>query len=50
MKSTRRRVPFKLIHTEEFSSRSEAMARKKILKSGKGRQIREELVKQICKK
>ncbi len=50
MKSTRYRGPFKLIHTEEFSSRSEAMTREKFLKSGKGRQLREELVKQICEK
>ena len=47
MKSTRHRGPFKLIHTEEFPSRSEAMIREKFLKSGKGRQIREELFKQI---
>ncbi len=47
MKSTSHHGPFKLIHTEEFSSRSEAMIREKFLKSGKGRQIREELVKQI---
>ncbi len=49
MKSTRHRGPFKLIHTEEFTNRSEAMIREKFLKSGKGRQIREEFVKQICK-
>jgi len=47
MKSTSHHGPFKLIHTEEFSSRSEAMIREKFLKSGKGRQNREELVKQI---
>ncbi len=50
MKSTRHHGPFKLIYTEEFSSRSVAMIREKFLKSGKGRQIREELVKQILAK
>ena len=50
MKSTRHHSPFKLIHTEEFSSRSEAMMREKFLKSGKGRQIRKELIQQILKK
>ncbi len=50
MKSTRHHGQFKLIYTEEFSSRSEAMIREKFLKSGKGRQIREELVKQILEK
>ena len=50
MKSTRHHGPFKLIYTEEFSSRSEAMIREKFLKSGKGRQIREALVKQILAK
>ena len=50
MKSTRHHGPFKLIYTEEFSSRSEAMIGEKFLKSGKGRQIREALVKQILAK
>jgi putative endonuclease len=50
MKSTRNHGPFKLIYTEEFSNRSDAMVREKFLKSGKGRQIRKELVKQILKK
>ena len=45
MKSTRYHSPFKIIYTEEFSCRSEAMTREKFLKSGKGRQIREELLK-----
>ncbi len=45
MSSTRYHRPFKLIYTEEFSSRSEAMIKEKFLKSGKGRQIREKLLK-----
>ncbi|MFA6099680.1 MAG: GIY-YIG nuclease family protein [Patescibacteria group bacterium] len=31
------RRPWKLMHTEEFETRSEAMAREKFLKSGQGR-------------
>ncbi len=50
MKSTSCHLPFKLIHTEEFSSRSEAMIREKFLKSGKGREVRKELIKQILEK
>ncbi|MCP4267192.1 MAG: GIY-YIG nuclease family protein [Candidatus Brocadiaceae bacterium] len=50
MKSTRYRGPFKTTYTEEFSNRSDAMKREKFLKSGKGRQIREELVKKILEK
>ena len=50
MSSTRHHRPLKLIYTEEFSSRSDAMTREKFLKSGKGRQIREKLVKQILEK
>ncbi len=33
VKSTKRRLPLELLHMEEFSSRSEAMRREKILKS-----------------
>jgi putative endonuclease len=46
MSSTRPHRPLKLIYTEEFSSRSDAMIREKFLKSGKGREVRKELIKQ----
>ncbi len=46
MKSTSCHGPFKLVHVEEFSSRSEAMIREKFLKTGKGREVRKELIKQ----
>ena len=50
MSSTRHHRPLKLIYTEEFSSRSDAMIREKFLKSGKGREVRKELIKQYEKK
>jgi putative endonuclease len=44
-KSTKSRIPFKLIHQEEFKTRSEAMKREKELKTGRGREsIRKMLV------
>ncbi len=46
MSSTRHHRPLKLIYTEEFSSRSDAMVREKFLKTGKGREVRKELIKQ----
>ena len=36
-KSTKNRGPWKLVHREEFATRSEAMRRESFLKSGKGR-------------
>ena len=36
-KSTKNGAPWELIHFESFRSRSEAMLREKILKTGKGR-------------
>jgi putative endonuclease len=36
VKSTRRRRPFKLIHQEEYQSKSEALEREKFLKSFEG--------------
>ena len=38
-RSTKSRVPFYLIHVEEFASRREAREREKYLKSGKGREF-----------
>ena len=38
-RSTRSRAPFELIYTEQCSSRIEARAREKFLKSGKGREF-----------
>jgi putative endonuclease len=37
-KSTKNRGKWELLHSEEFSTRSEAMRREKVLKSGKGRE------------
>lgn len=36
-KSLRGRAPFKIIHTEPFETRTEAVRREKSLKSGQGR-------------
>ncbi len=36
-KSTKHRIPFKLIHLEKFKTRSEAMKQERFLKTGKGR-------------
>jgi putative endonuclease len=36
-KSTKNRGPWKLVHSEEFATRAEAMRREKFLKSGQGR-------------
>jgi len=35
--STRKRGPWRVVHSEEFSTRSEAMARERHLKTGRGR-------------
>ena len=47
MGATRHRRPFKLVYAEEFSSRSEAMRKERFLKTGKGREVKEKLFKQI---
>jgi putative endonuclease len=39
VKSTRNRKPFKLIYTEEFTIKKEAMLREKFFKTGKGREF-----------
>ena len=47
-KSTKRYVPWNLIYSEEFETRSEAMRREKKLKSQKGREfIRKVILKQF---
>jgi putative endonuclease len=38
-KSTKSRIPFKLIYQEEFKTRSEAMKKEKELKTGRGREF-----------
>ncbi|MDZ7766449.1 MAG: GIY-YIG nuclease family protein [Melioribacteraceae bacterium] len=44
--STKRYIPWQLIHREEFATRSQAMKREKELKSQKGREwIRKEILK-----
>ena len=50
MSSTRHYRPFKLIYTEEFSNRSDAVIREKFLKTGKEREARNELIEQYKKK
>jgi len=37
-KSTKNRGPWKLVYTEKYDSRAEAMGRERALKSGKGRE------------
>jgi putative endonuclease len=41
---TRMRGPWELVHTEEYSTRSEAMIREKFLKSGHGREWLKEIL------
>jgi putative endonuclease len=43
-KSTKARIPFKIVHSETYETRSEAMKREKELKSGKGRKYIRELL------
>ena len=38
IKSTKNRGPWKLVHQEEYATRSEAMRRERFLKSGRGRE------------
>ena len=38
-RSTKTRIPFKLLHSETFASRIEARKREKYLKSGFGREL-----------
>jgi len=43
-RSTKSRIPFKLIHSEVFGTRTEARDREKYLKSGFGREIIKKLL------
>ena len=43
-KVTKTRVPFKLIHSEQFDTREEARKREKYFKSGFGREIIKKLL------
>jgi putative endonuclease len=43
VKSTKNRRPLKLIHTEEFNTKKEAMKREKFYKSGIGREYLKKL-------
>ncbi|MDD5489149.1 MAG: GIY-YIG nuclease family protein [Candidatus Moranbacteria bacterium] len=43
--STRKRRPFRLVHTEKFSDKKEAMRREKKIKSYKGGNAFEQLIK-----
>jgi putative endonuclease len=40
VKSTKRRIPFKLIYVEEFANRKEAMKREKLLKDIESRDFK----------
>ena len=44
-KYTKGRMPWKLVHTEEFKTRAEAMKREKFLKSGQGRKYLDNILK-----
>jgi putative endonuclease len=44
-KSTKNRGPWKLIHHEEFGTRSEAAQRERFLKTGQGREQLKELLR-----
>ena len=43
---TNKRGPWKLIYSEEFASRSEALKREMFLKSGKGRELIKTIIKE----
>ncbi len=43
VKSTKSKIPWKIIHVESFKSRKEAREREKYLKSAAGRRFRKEL-------
>ena len=44
---TKSKIPYKILHIEEYSTRSEAIKREKFLKSGKGREILKEILDNI---
>lgn len=43
---TKNRGPWVIVHTEEYSSRAESIAREKFLKTGKGREYIDQILKQ----
>jgi putative endonuclease len=45
MKSTKGRVPFKLLYSEKYETRIEARAREKFFKTGGGRELRDEIAR-----
>ena len=45
VKSTKNRRPFKLIHTEKFNHKSDALKKEKFLRTGKGREYLKNLNK-----
>ena len=45
VKSTKNRRPLKLVYTEGFESKSEALIREKFFKSGKGREYLKNILK-----
>lgn len=44
VKSTKARTPFTLVYNEQFETRTEARKREKFLKSGSGREQRDNLI------
>ena len=44
-KYTKGRMPWKLVYSEEFETRAEAMKREKFLKSGQGRKFLDSVLK-----
>ena len=44
VKSTRNRLPLKLIYKEEYSNKADALKREKFFKSGQGRQYIKEVL------
>lgn len=45
VKPTKGRRPLLLVHTEEFQTLAEARAREKFFKTGKGRELRDRILK-----
>jgi predicted GIY-YIG superfamily endonuclease len=45
-KTTKARAPWNVVHIEEFSTRSEARAKEKLLKTGAGREWRDAFLAQ----
>jgi putative endonuclease len=47
VKPTKAFAPFKIVHTEEFETLSEARAREKFFKTGTGRELRNKILSNI---